>query len=237
MPKSLAVAFVCGLLGIGAQAQPCAPFADSFETGDTSVWDTEEGAPSVTSGSTPDGVFRMSTPPPGGKVVSTGPFEEVEYSARFWFDPATLAVTGIGELFSLELSGAVIDIPVAALRWNASDQVQLWTLYDSGEAMTPPLPGPAGPVWVRFGWRAASAPGENDGWIAYQFEGSPAVWMSGLDNDSIVVDQALLGVPSVTSGVAHFDAYEGRCDLSLLLAVFGSGFESGGFEGWEVSTP
>ena len=221
------------LFAVPLAAQPCTPFADSFESGDLSLWDDNVGVVTVNTIGVPDGTYRMSAFSPGGQARSGHPNGDREYSARFWVDRGSIAVNPVGDFFRiLTASGGA-----ARLRYSSNGDVLLVAHLDSATlATSPPIPMPAGGLWVRFGWRAATADGANDGFVKYMFEGSVPVELTGLDTDTILADGVELGVSSATAGAAHFDAYQGRCDLSLLW-IFVSGFESGDTAGWELSPP
>jgi hypothetical protein len=79
----------------------------------------------------------------------------------------------------------------------------------SSWAQTPWLSITDGPHLVELSWRAASAPGANDGAMALTIDGGQGASVPGLDNDSRRIDRLRLGAASGidpgTRGTYHFD--------------------------------
>jgi len=73
-----------------------------------------------------------------------------------------------------------------------------------------------GNAWhsIEVDWRAATAPGANDGGLTFWLDGTQRGNLIGLDNDTWRIDHVRLGVISGvdtgTSGTHYFDAFVSR---------------------------
>lgn len=66
---------------------------------------------------------------------------------------------------------------------------------------------------VELEWKAATAPGANDGYARLYIDGVLASEIANINNDTQVIDDISFGVeeiPSGASGTLYFDAFESR---------------------------
>ena len=67
---------------------------------------------------------------------------------------------------------------------------------------------------VEIDWRAATAPGANDGYLTLWINGLEKATLTALDNDTRRMDQvrlgAVSGIDAGTRGTYYFDAFASR---------------------------
>jgi hypothetical protein len=70
------------------------------------------------------------------------------------------------------------------------------------------------PHSIELDWRAATAPGANDGGLTLWIDGVERQALTGIDNDTRRIDRVLLGalagIDTGTRGTYFFDAFESR---------------------------
>jgi hypothetical protein len=138
-------------------------------------------------------------------LETTTPDDEKRWIARFYFDADGVTVAGAGSIVLLRaLSPAAAPVVSLVLRSNGGGGKELvYTVATDGASVTTPaIAAPAGWHLVELDWKAATAPGVNDGSLATRLDGAPAAALAALDNDQSRVALARWGAVAVTAGAA-----------------------------------
>jgi hypothetical protein len=148
-------------------------------------------------------------------VADEHPVGETRYIARFYFDPNSIRMAkGDAHQIFRGFTGkwpAVVEI---ALRYNdyGKFQVRAGLLNDSTTwrvGLWHTISD--APHFFEIDWRAATAPGANDGAISFYIDGTLHSKLSGIDNDTRRIDRvhlgAISGIDSGTRGIYYFDAF------------------------------
>jgi hypothetical protein len=214
-------------------------FVDAFETRDLSSWSasaTDGGDLQVTHearmGGSPSPI-----PSSGGHGAGYGlqatvddqanllvqdntPNAEPRYRARFYLDPNGFdpgeAIGRRRQLVFLALSEAPLKRLVMILlrRIDGQYAIGVQVLRDDDTLAKPSFfPVSDGPHAIEFDWQRATAPGANDGRFDLWVDGTPAIAVTGLDNDQRSVDLVRMGALSVkagASGTLFFDEFVSR---------------------------
>jgi hypothetical protein len=198
-------------------------FADNFETGNFSAW---------TSSSTDLGDLSVS--PSAALVGSQGmqavideintlyvtddsPNAETRYRARFYFDPNSITMAnGNAHMIFKGFIGASTEVLKVEFQQSSGAYQIRASVADDGTAFINSnfFIISDGPSFIELYWRAATAPGANDGGLTLWIDGIQTADLTGVDNDTRRVDRVRLGglsgIDLGTSGVYFFDAFESR---------------------------
>ena len=198
-------------------------FRDGFESGDLLRWSrsiTNGSNLSATNAAALVGSFGMQAVINSNTAIyvqDDTPVAERRYRARFYFDPNSIAMAnGDTHVLFAGYTSASIDLLQLALRRRGGNyQLQALTSDDTvAWQSTSWLTISDGPHAVELEWRAASAPGANDGGLTLWLDGVERANVTGIDNDTRSIDQvrsgAVSGIDTGTRGTYFFDAFESR---------------------------
>lgn len=186
-------------------------------------------------------------------VYDETPNSEKHYSARFYFDPNSMQLTSQTGFYMLGInSGSTWG--AACLYFEQQGDYYSLGLCGKNDAGTwfQSVPVLLADEWqsVEVEWKAATAPGANNGYIKLWIGDQLSSAIENLDSDSQAITQASWG-PSdssfTASGSMYFDAFESRRGEHIGLdangpavsppsarpdVIFSDGFESGNFSDW-----
>lgn len=193
-------------------------FADGFESGGTSAWSGEtdrEGDLGVTSGAALSGSFGLVAVidnKTGMYLRDTAPAGEARYRARFRFDPNGLVMANRNSHRIFVARNGNADVLRVELRQSGGYQIRVTLRTDGGAyQVTSWYPIADAPHAIEFDWRAASGAGANDGYVSLWLDGVLKGTRSGVDNDTLRVEEARLGplsgIDSGTAGTEYFDDF------------------------------
>jgi len=70
------------------------------------------------------------------------------------------------------------------------------------------------PHYIKLDWKASSAAGANNGYVTLWIDGAQKANLTGVDNDTRLIDRirlgAVAGLDTGTRGTYYFDAFEAR---------------------------
>jgi YD repeat-containing protein len=198
-------------------------FADNFESGNFSAWSasaTGGGDLSVSTQAALSGTYGMKAVINDNNAVYVTdwkPFEKTHYRARFYFDPNTITMSNGNAhylLYALNRSDVVV-ARVEVARNSSVYQVRAAVVNDSTTwssiAWTTISDAPHK---LEFDWKAATAPGANNGGITFWVDGVQKGTFTNIDNDTRKVDYvqfgAVAGIDTGTRGTEYFDAFVSR---------------------------
>lgn len=195
-------------------------FADSFETGNVSAW-----SGSVTGGGD---LSVVAVPPQGPQrlqaviddnntiyVRDDSPAAESRYRMRFYFHPNNIAMAAndMHQIFSGRTTTGAVILQIE-FRYTGSNVYQVRALI-LGDSPTFTSSG-----WftisnaahaLELDWRAASAPGANNGGVTFWIDGVQKADVTGIRNDSQRIDSIRLGagsgIDNGTRGTYYFDDF------------------------------
>ena len=193
-------------------------FSDGFESQNLSAWSssvTNNGALSVTSAAhlIDDYGMKATLGTAAIYVENTTPNGLWQYRARLWFDPNSVAMTtgtetifegrnGTNAQFQIELQKSGADYQ---LRARIRNDANGWS--NSGwQTITD------APHSVDVYWAAATGAGANNGYVKLSIDGLFRQQVTGVDNDTLRLEEARLGAastpPSGMSGTLYFDGFQ-----------------------------
>jgi len=197
-------------------------FADGFESGDLSGWTTSvgDGDLNVTAGAALSGTYGLAITidnKSANYVLDDSPAGEDRYRARFYFDPNDLTMgagdshvifvglqEGVGTLFKYILAPLGSDYQLRVGMRNDAGRFH----YSSWHVLTDE------PHTLEIDWLAATGVDLNDGYLTLYIDGALAQTISGLDTDTLRVDESRLGahagIDATTNGTYYFDAFASR---------------------------
>jgi len=202
---------------------PDAIFASSFESGNLSEW----------SGSS-NGGGDLSVSPAAALVGSNGmqavindttamyvnddtPFAEPRYRVRFYFDPNSITMAnGDANIIFRGINGtSTVVVRVEFGFSGGAYQIRAGVINDAStwtDTNWFPISDASHPI--ELDWRAATAAGANDGSLTLWIDGAQKASLTGLDNDTLLIDRARIGALAAldagTTGTYFFDAFESR---------------------------
>jgi uncharacterized protein (DUF427 family) len=181
-------------------------------------------------------------------VIDSSPDNESHYTARFYFDPNSVDVGNNGLTlfasndwhFCLYLWPEGVNYSMSLCgdndsnNWLETERVLITDEWQS----------------IEVDWKAATAPGADDGYIRLWVGEVLATSLENIDNDASSIDTIWLGAlspSSGTNGTVYFDAFDSRqgehigldpngpevySPLSPPDLIFADDFESGDFSAW-----
>ena len=197
-------------------------FADGFESGNLSAWTSStidlgdlNVSPSAALIGT-QGLQAVIDDNNNIYVTDDSPNAEPRYRARFYFDPNSITMaSGDAHFIFKGFMGTSTQAFQVEFRQSAGTyQLRSKVLLDDGTTFVNSsfFTISDAPHSVEVDWRAASAPGANDGGLTLWIDGNQQADLSGVDNDTWRIDQARLGavagVDTDTRGTYYFDAFE-----------------------------
>jgi putative hemolysin len=199
-------------------------FQDSFESGNFSAWTAcakDGGDLRVNSRAALVGNYGMqallddNTPiyctaklPSAGKT----------YRARFYFDPNSLAMAnGNKHLVFHGLQGSKSLLRLEIGRNSGKYQLRAGLLNDQGAWKYSSWTSISdAPHWIELSWKAASSAGRNNGFLALWIDGPRKAYLTGVDNDTHLLNKvqlgAISGIDTGTRGRYYFDEFVLRKD-------------------------
>ena len=200
-------------------------FKNGFDSGDLSRWSsstTDGGNLSVGAaaamGGTTSGLQALVNDTNSIFVQDDNPNAEKRYRVRFYFDPngfdpgesqshfRTRILIAQGSGFRL--------ITVVLKRQLGAYSVEVRVRRNDGtRADTGFFPISDGPHFIEFDWQRATGPGAGDGSLQMWIDGGSVATLSGIDNDTVPIDQTRMGALSVKTGAAgtlYYDQFESR---------------------------
>ncbi len=198
-------------------------FADGFESGDLSVWSSSSsgnGDLSVTAAAALVGARGLQAVINDNQPIyvrDDTPQAETRYRARFYFDPNAITMRkgdGHSIFASADATGAAV-LGVELRYVGGKYQLRPSLVTDAGTVTV----GASAhitdaPHAVELSWRAATAPGANDGALTFWIDGAQVAAVSGIDNDTRRIERASLGavagIDAGTRGTYYFDSFEAR---------------------------
>jgi RHS repeat-associated protein len=197
-------------------------FADGFESGDLSAWSastTDGGDLSASSAAATNGSFGMQAlidDTAGLYVTDDSPNAEPRYRARFYFDPNSLTMDD-GDTFNLfkGYQGSSTEVLRVQFRFSSGNYQVRAGLVDDGSTWTYTswFTVSDAPHYLEWDWRAASTSGANDGSLTLWIDGTQQGSVTGIDNDTRVIDRARLGALGLDAGISgtyYLDSFESR---------------------------
>lgn len=193
-------------------------FRDGFESADLTAWDsvnTGGGNLSVNSSAAAIGGYGLQATASGTTsmhVTDYSPLGEKQYHTRFYFNPSNFNLTpedrvGIFSAYGGNTAFRVFLRYSGGTYWIQQDYQTDNLTYVGGVYR----PLTAGWQALEFDWRAASAPGANDGSLSMSTNGVVVETLSGIDNDTYTVETVQMGlVASVDAGMSgslYFDGF------------------------------
>jgi RHS repeat-associated protein len=197
-------------------------FADGFESGDFSAWDsstTDGGDLSVTTGAAMVGTYGMQAVIDDNNaiyVTDDSPDGETEYSVRFYFDPNSISMANNNNhTIFFAYKGTFQPAMRVELRYyNSNYQIRAQARKDSLFTNTSYYSITDDEHYIEVTWNAATSPGTNNGELTLWIDGVQKESITNIDNDTIYIDRARLGavaeVDTGTRGTYYFDAFESR---------------------------
>jgi hypothetical protein len=200
-------------------------FADAFETGDFSKWSaciTDVNDLSATTNAKLAGNYGMQAQVDNNAAIyctSDHPNAERRYIASFSFDPNTITMgnNNVHVIFGGYLGTSTLVVRLQFRRSSNLYQVQASILNDgtTWRSSTWQTISDA-PHQIKLDWRAATAPGANDGRLTLWIDAVQKGDLTAVDNDTRRIDRARLGavtgIDTGTRGTYFFDEFESRSE-------------------------
>jgi hypothetical protein len=203
--------------------EPSSIFADGFERGDLTAWSssaTDSGDLTVSGAAALVGSYGLQATIDDTAplfVRDDSPALETRYHASFWFDPNSIIMANNDShiiLSGFSAGPGSVGVVQMTLRFsNNQYQLQARLVNDSTSyASTAWFTLSDAPHLIELDWRAATAPGNNDGGLTLWLDGVQQASLSGVDNDTRRIDHVRLGavngIDPGTRGVYTFDQFE-----------------------------
>ncbi|MBE0699692.1 MAG: tandem-95 repeat protein, partial [Anaerolineaceae bacterium] len=195
-------------------------FANGFENESLAEWtsnETDGGNLSVSSAAALVGGYGMQALINDNNaiyVTDDSPNAEKRYRARFYFDPNSITMAyGDAHTLLMTYAGTSAVVQLLDLRYSSGAyQIRTYTLNDMGTwSYTSWYTISDVPHYIEFDWQAASAAGANNGSLTLWIDGVQKASLTGLDNDTKVIDRVKLGavanIDSGTRGIYYFDSF------------------------------
>ena len=150
-------------------------------------------------------------------VTDERPSAERRYRARFYFDPNSISMaSGNAHFIFYGYTGANTPVLRVEFRFaQGSYSIRAALRNDSSTwTNTTWFVITDQPHSIEMDWRAATASGANNGGLTLWIDGAQHANLSGVNNDTRVIDRVQLGavanIDSGTRGTYFFDAFESR---------------------------
>ncbi|MFK8010734.1 MAG: hypothetical protein AB8B80_01750 [Marinicellaceae bacterium] len=208
-------------------------FSDDFESGDTSAWGATipiaenfvngcNASLSVNASAASSGNFGLEaticdTNAGIAVVQDFSPNLEQSYRAIFDFNPTNAFITDGQELVIFQARAnpaSSIALELRLYRAGMNYEIRAYAFDDSDSAVGPvsiPLPD-LNVHRIGVGFSAASGPGNDDGSLTLELDQVPVApgdVLTGIDNDTKLIDSARLGIINSTgnAGSVYFDKF------------------------------
>jgi outer membrane protein assembly factor BamB len=197
-------------------------FRDGFESGNFSAWSSTQpgnGDLSVTTAAALVGMRGMQVRINDNAAVfvtDDTPSAEGRYRARFYFDPNAIAMAnGDSHYLLMGYEGTTAPIVGIELGYQGGYRVRGSVRDDpSVGVITNWVSISDAAHFIELDWRAATAPGANNGGMTLWVDGMQQADLVNIDNDTWQLDRvqmgAVYGVDNGTRGAIYFDAFESR---------------------------
>jgi uncharacterized protein YjiK len=199
-------------------------FADGFESGTLSAWSssvTDGGDLSVTAAAALVGNFGLQALINDNNsiyVTDETPDVETHYRARFYLDLNSIAMAKNDQhvIFDGAAASGSKAFELELRSTGKKYQLRIDVYRNGGTVTTGGWVAnvPDAPQVVEVEWKAATAPGANDGYLTLWLDGVQASTVTGVDNDTRRVDRvhlgAVSGIDPGTRGTYYFDAFASR---------------------------
>jgi len=207
-------------------------FSDGFESGNLTAWSSnanDGGDLSVTTAAVLHGIYGLNvyihdTNPKF--VRDDTPNSETRYRLRFYIDPNTLTIPDAQNFvifrarnaadtsmfsFSLKIVSGVYNVFYGV----ATDTGTTWgSEHNITDA----------PHCIEIDWKAATAPGANNGFLELIIDGVSKQTSATIDNDTRIIDYILFGatdaIDAGTSGTFYLDDFASNNDGSEIGLLF-----------------
>ena len=198
-------------------------FADGFESGSLSAWssavidagDLSVNASAALVGS--KGLQAVVDNTGAIYVTDDTPNAETRYRARFYFDPNSISMaSGNAHYIFYGYSGTSTVVSRVELRYSSGNYQLRAAVRNNSSTWTSSnwFTISDAPHFIEIDWRAATAPGANNGSLALWIDSVQWANLTGINNDTRRIDRARLGaiegLDSGTLGTYYFDAFESR---------------------------
>ena len=251
------------MIGLDPNANPVPPapdalFADGFESGDLSAWSTSQtdnGHLSVTSQAAIIGTKGLQADLYGSStqlmyVNDWSPYNESQYRVRFYFDPNSVSMsqTDTIEIFAAYNQNDDL-LTKVEMEFNSEGYQINATILDNGnvEYKSNWIRIIDAPHAIEIYWQAATGVGANNGSFTFWVDGIQRANLTGINNDSRLIDFAHLGVKLIgtpdVQGTVYFDGLESRRNTYIGLdgsvpapTLFSDGFEADNMAAWSGTT-
>lgn len=150
-------------------------------------------------------------------VTDDTPNAEPHYRARFYFDPTSISMrSGNAHYIFYGYSGtSTVVLRIEFRYYLSSYQLRAGLVNDGTTWKTSSwFTISDAPHYVEIDWKAATAAGANNGYLALWIDGTQRANLTGVDNDTRRIDRVRLGpvagIDSGTRGTYSLDAFESR---------------------------
>ena len=149
-------------------------------------------------------------------VNTDSPNAEPRYRARFYFDPnSILMANNDAHIIFKGFAGASTEVLKVEFHKSAGYEIRVSIADDASTFINSNFFTISdAPHVIEIDWRAATAPGANNGGLTLWIDNVQQVDLTGVDNDTRRVDSAKLGalsgIDTGTRGTYFFDAFESR---------------------------
>ena len=202
---------------------PEAIFSDGFESGNLSAWSsavTDGGDLSASDAAAlveSKGLQAVIDDNNAIYLTDLSPEAEPRYRARFYFDPNSIGMANSDRhlIFTGSLGSSTMILQLELRFYGGIYYLRAYTLDDTGVwRYSGWIPIVDAAQAVEIDWRAATAPGANDGYLTLWINGAQKASLANLDNDTRRMDQvrlgAVSGIDAGTRGTYYFDAFASR---------------------------
>jgi RHS repeat-associated protein len=232
-------------------------FADGFESGDLSAWDSAEtngGNLSVTANvaiEVDNGLQAVIDDANDLYVIDRSPIRESAYQTRFYFDPNSVEIPA-GATFEFfrgldNNSGTVFYLQVGMINYDYAIRT-IMVADDQGTTASDWIPVSDMPHVIELEWWQAWSADVSDGFIRLWIDENETD-LEGINNDTKVIDAVEMGAFSITgsgiSGTIYLDDFvstrmggwyigpDPNVTLTSPEQIFADAFESGDLSAWD----
>lgn len=198
-------------------------FADNFEWGNLVAWSsstTDSGDLAASTSSAAFGTYGMQAVIDDNTaiyVTDDVPAAEPRYRARFYFDPNSITMaSGNAHYIFIGYTGTSTAVLRIEFRFSSNSyQIRAQLVNDSTTWTSSSWFTISDALhFVEVDWKAATASGANNGDLTLWIDGTQQANLTGVDNDTRVIDRVRLGpvsgIDSGTRGTYYFDEFDSR---------------------------